>query len=160
MKKLSSKDIIDILPPDFSKHTVKDISVLSNSVFGESHFSSMKKMFWGNFGVTLWMAKPNNHVVFYRSAREYDDYAKKCGEYFNKSLYGTKKIAQKLIRYTNWFEDFFKKNPLLHDLVKNSKKFFETYRNFFAVHQAVYWGGDYLHRLKKSNRKIKKSFPF
>ena len=91
MKKLSSKDIIDILPPDFSKHTVKDISVLSNSVFGESHFSSMKKMFWGNFGVTLWMAKPNNHVVFYRSAREYDDYAKKCGEYFNKSLYGRKK---------------------------------------------------------------------
>ncbi|PIU10749.1 hypothetical protein COT27_01555 [Candidatus Kuenenbacteria bacterium CG08_land_8_20_14_0_20_37_23] len=156
MKKISLKEIIDKLPPDFSRHTVKDISVLGNSIFGESHPSSMHKMFGGNFSVTLWVAKPNNHVVFYRSAVEYDDYAKKCGEYFNHGLTQTKKITQKLRQYTDWFENFFQVHQALHDLVKHREKFFDAYRDFFAVHQAVYWAGDYLHHHLPGRAKTKK----
>jgi hypothetical protein len=154
MKRLNINQIVKKLPFDFSKHCTRDISLLSCSIFGESHILA-KKEFGSRFSITFWVVK-DGLVNFYRSEQEYFEFSKKVGE-LCKNINYSKRLAKKLIEMTDWFNDFLKQSRRLEDLVKNNKIFFDNYRDFFIYHQAVYWGGDYLSRLslsKKEKRKI------
>lgn len=146
MKKISLKQIDTILPLDFSKHAVRDISLLSCSIFGKTYIS-LKEMFNVKFTITLWIIK-DNQATFYRSQKEQDDFAKETGERYKKDEKYAIDSANNLIKLTNWFNDFLKENIKLEDFILNSREFFEKYVEFFAYHQAVYWGGDHLTKIK------------
>lgn len=146
MQKLTASQINKILPADFSKHAARDISILSCSIFGESHALPMNKKFGANFSMIVWIAK-GNQIVFYRSEGEYSDFSEKAGERCRKSLIYTEKLAKKLIEKTDWINQFLRENKNPEDLVVNNKKFFDQYRDFFAYHQAIYWASYYLSNL-------------
>lgn len=154
MRQLTIRQIVKKLPFDFSKHCTRDISLLSCSIFGESHIIAKGK-FGTDFSATFWIVR-DNLVNFYRSEREYFEFSRKVGKLCRNINY-SKRLAKKLMEMTDWFDDFLKQNETPEDLVKNNKIFFDNYRDFFIYHQAIYWGGDYLSRLslnKKERRKV------
>ncbi|MFA4937266.1 MAG: PEP-utilizing enzyme [Patescibacteria group bacterium] len=146
------KSFINKLPKDLSQHAVRDISILSCSVFGKTHAVSMKRIFGVKFSATLWV-KDNKQIIFYRSKSEYDSFSRIAGMKFLQNKDFVNRICQKLIYYTDWFNSFLKNNANRKSF---SKDFFTKYRDFFAYHQAVYWGGDYLSKLNSPSAKIKK----
>lgn len=154
MKRLTINQIVKKLPLDFSKHCTRDISVLSCSIFGESHVIAKEK-FGVDFSATLWIVR-GKLVNLYRSEREYFEFSRRIGELCKNRQYANQ-LAKKLIKMTDWLDDFLEQNKKLENLIKNNKIFFDNYRDFFAYHQAVYWGGDYLSQLplnKKGKRRI------
>lgn len=100
MKETIATQIIKKLPSDFSKHAVRDISILTCSIIGDVHVHAIKDKFGAKFTMTLWAAK-GNQVVFYRSTGEYQNFSKIVGEKFRKSLAYTKKTADTLIKFTD-----------------------------------------------------------
>ena len=148
MNKKELDKIIKKIPEDLFM-VVRDLSLLSCSIFGESQSVVIKK----NFGVvfyTFWSIK-NNQVSLYRSEKENSKFSKvialrcRCDEKYAKNL------SKKLIRLTDWFDDFLKENKKTVDFKNKAKSFFINYKNFYALHQAIYWGGDYLSKTKNKN---------
>ncbi len=150
--------IIKSIPKNYSKHAIRDISLLTNSIFAETYDFCFKKEFSIEFSSTFWFIG-NNLTRFYRSQTEQDNFAKVLGERSLRRKIGhTRNLAKKLIEYTDWFYGFLKKNKKLDDFLKNKKEFVDNYRIFFAYHQTVYWTGDYISKLslKKNKEKTKK----
>ena len=150
--------IIKSIPRDYSKHAVRDISLLTNSIFAETYDSIFKKEFSIEFSSVFWFIE-GCLTRFYRSQSEQDNFAKVLGERaLRRKIDYTRNLAKKLMEYTDWFYGFLKKNKNLENFVKNKKEFVDNYRIFFAYHQAVYWTGDYISKLslKKNKEKSKK----
>jgi len=146
------------IPKDYSKHAIRDISLLTNSIFSETYDSIFKKEFNIKFSSTFWFIE-NNLTRFYRSQAKQDNFAKVLGERsLRRKIEYTRNLSKKLTKYTNWFYKFLKKNKDLEDFVKNKKELVDNYRIFFAYHQAVYWTGDYISKLslEKNEGKSKK----
>lgn len=147
--------IIKSIPRDYSKHAVRDISLLTNSIFAETYDFGFKKEFGIEFISNFWFVE-NNLTRFYRSQKEHDDLAKILGKKVLKNIGFAKKLVDKLVGLTDWFYNFLKKNKTLEDFVKNKREFVNNYRMFFAYHQAVYWAGDYVSKLPLLENKKKK----
>ena len=147
--------IIKSIPKDYSKHAIRDVSLLTNSIFAETYDSIFKKEFNIEFSSVFWFIE-NGLTRFYRSQLEQDNFAKVLGERaMRRKIEHAKNLAKKLIEYTDWFYGFLEKNKNLEDLIKNKKKFVDNYRIFFAYHQAVYWTGDHISKLSLTKNKEK-----
>ena len=152
MNKRELDKIIKNIPGDLFM-VVRDVSLLSCSVFSESQSVIIKKKFGiGFFNFTFW-AVNNNQVDFYRSAKENAKFSKVlAGRYQSDEKYANN-LSKELIKLTDWFNNFVKENKIIVDFKKKTKSFFRNYKNFYALHQAVYWGGDYLSKTKTINKK-------
>ncbi len=147
--------IIKSIPKDYSKHAIRDISLLTNSIFAETYDSIFKKEFSVEFNSVFWFIR-GGLTRFYRSQLEHDNFAKVLGKRaLRKKIDYTRSLAKKLVECTDWFYGFLKKNKNLEDFVKNKKEFVDNYRIFFAYHQAVYWTGDYISKLSLTENKEK-----
>jgi phosphoenolpyruvate synthase/pyruvate phosphate dikinase len=151
MDKNQLNKIIKSLPVDFLQHCVRDISFLSCSIFGEVHAQTIKKVFGSPFSSTLWINQGQQYI-FYRRQKEYDDFSRKIAEKCLKNSSYADRIADKLVNLTDKLTAFVVKNKSLEDLAKYQIIFFNLYKEFFAYHQAVYWGGDYLSQQKVDSK--------
>ena len=148
--------IIKSIPEDYSKHAIRDICLLTNSIFAETYDFGFKKEFGIKFSSNFWFVE-NNLTRFYRSQKEHDNLAEILGKKVLKNIGFAEKLADKLIELTDWFYNFLKKNKTLEDFVKNKREFVSNYRMFFVYHQAVYWAGDYISNsasLKNKEKRI------
>ena len=152
--KLDFKKISKLLPEDFFR-AVRDISLLNCSVFGEFYAIAVKEKFGVGLSVTFWSIK-DRQIVFYRSEKENTKFSRKLAEHYKKDENYAKNLAKKLIKKTDWFNNFLAKNKSFKDFKKSAKVFFDNYKEFFALHQAIYWGGNYLSKLKASDKEKKK----
>lgn len=146
----------DKLPADFAKHCTRgDISLLSCSIFGETYAKSFKKEFGAGFSSSMWWVE-NGQLTFYRSEKEHDNFSSSAGK-ICLAVIGTKKLANTLVAFTDWFKDILVDFNLPKASKKDKKYFFDQYRRFFAYHQGVYWAADYLNKLAKKTNIIKRN---
>ncbi|MEK7542817.1 MAG: PEP-utilizing enzyme [Patescibacteria group bacterium] len=151
------KEIIKRLPHESAQYSVRDITLLTCSIFTESHIVSFKKIFGVNFYINFWYKRKDGQIVFYRSGSEYDAFAKKVGVRCLKDANFTKEVTNILVRMTDFINLFLKENNTLNKLLPRRHEFFNTYRDFFAYHQVVYWAGEYLTKARIENKKQKES---
>lgn len=149
MNKKELNKITKKIPGD-SFAVVRDLSLLSCSVFGESQTVIIKKKFGVDF-YTFWSIK-NNQVDFYRSEKENAIFSKVLAGRYQRNEKYANSLSRELIKLTDWFNNFVKENKKIIDFKKKAKSFFANYKKFYAIHQAVYWGGDYLSKLKIINK--------
>jgi len=148
MNKKELDKIIKKIPGDFFI-VVRDLSLLSCSIFGESQSVVIKKKFGVKFD-TFWSIK-NNQVSLYRSEKENSKFSKVIASHCRRDKKYAKNLSKKLIKLTDWFNYFLKENKKTVDFKNKAKSFLINYKNFYAFHQAVYWGGDYLSKTKNKN---------
>lgn len=152
MNKKELDKITKKIPGD-SFAVVRDLSLLSCSVFGESQTVIIKKKF-GVVFYAFWSIK-NNQVDFYRSEKENARFSKVLAGRYKRNEKYANNLAKELIKLTDWFNNFVKENKKIVDFKKKAKSFFTNYKKIYALHQAVYWGGDYLSKLKIINKNQK-----
>jgi phosphohistidine swiveling domain-containing protein len=140
---MNAKDLIKILPKDYRKHASRDLTIFTSTIFGESYARSFKELFGIEFSSTLWIVRNGNYTTFYRSESDQQNFRKQIGEKLRDEKYAYHCIA-KLIELTDWFNEFIQKNNSLELFMQKRVEFVNMYRDFFAYHQAVYWGADYL----------------
>lgn len=132
-------------PHKNAEYTVRDISFLSCSVFGECYFNSLRKIFKiNNFSIIFWYMREDKNVIFYRSSQENQNFSKQLAEEFLKEPDYAEKTAKKLIELTDEINSFLKENKTLDQLLKHWSYFIELYSTFFTYHQVVYWTAEYL----------------
>ena len=157
MIKKEIKQIIKKIPND-TFLAVRDMSLLSFSVLGKSHAITTKKKF--GVGIFTFFAIKNNQANCYRSEKENEKFSRNLAlKYKNNEKYA-KKLANNLIELTDWFGQFIDKNETLADFRKNAKLFFDNYDEFFALHQGIYWGGDFLSKIEideKDKERVKRT---
>lgn len=149
MNKKELDKIIKKIPKD-SFVVIRDLSLLSCSIFGESQTVIIKKKFGVGF-YTFWSIK-NNQVYFYRSENENIRFSKILARRYQRNEKYANNLSKELIKLTDWLNNFVKKNKKIIDFKKKAKSFFVNYKKFYAIHQAVYWGGDYLSKIKTINK--------
>ena len=145
--------IIKKLPADSTRHAVREITVLTNSVFGRTHLEMIPKEFGVKFSMTFWR-KVGNQTYFYRSWQEYDNFACQMRDLCLAKKDYAHQISEKLIKSTDGLLDFIKRNGSLDRLVKHNKELFDLYRDYFGYHQAVYWSSNYLAEMKNPSKKV------
>jgi phosphoenolpyruvate synthase/pyruvate phosphate dikinase len=156
MKKTDIQKILKRLPPENAKYAVRDITLLTCSIFGDTHFISFKKIFNIGFSIIFWFVRQDGNVVFHRSGSEYDVLSKKMGDVFIKNPTRAKKTADMLIKMSDEINAFVKKNKKIEDLVRRWAYFKQLYMDFFAYHQAVFWPSEYLTNKNASGTNKKK----
>lgn len=139
------KEIKDIIPKDFSRHCVRDVSVFTCSIFGETYVRSFRELWGIEFSAVLWVVRNRNMAIFYRSRSEHDHFDEVMGKRMMKKEFASG-ISGKLKSYTDWLNRFMKEKNRKELFLANKKEFVDAYRTFFAYHQAVYWGGDFICR--------------
>jgi len=137
--------IIHKLPEDFCLHTRRDISIFSSSVFAETYAETIKKIFNINFSVVLWITKNRNTTLFYRSQEEHDRFRIIIGKKFFSKRF-QKNLCKKYKKLCNWILNFINTYQTKKEFFKRRNLFIKKYKEFFAYHQAIYWGGDFLHK--------------
>jgi phosphohistidine swiveling domain-containing protein len=140
---MNAKDIIRMLPKDYRKHTSRDLTVFTSSIFGETYVETFKRLFNIDFPSVLWVVREGNFTTLYRSENDHQNFRKLIGEKFRDRTFASHCI-KKLREYTDWFNGFTSKDYSLEDFSRRKDEFVDNYREFFAYHQAVYWGADYL----------------
>jgi len=144
------KEIFNSLPADYSKHTVRDLSVLTASIFAETYAWTFAELFSIKFSSNFW-AVNGSLVNFYRSEGEHNNLDKVLGEkVISNDLSFTQKMADKLIADTDWLNNFIKEKNNVELFLNNKDELINRYRIFFACHQAVYWSGDYASKVSES----------
>ncbi|MFC1622561.1 PEP-utilizing enzyme [Patescibacteria group bacterium] len=149
------KEVINKLPHETAQYAVRDITLLTCSIFCDTYITSIKKIFGVKHSINFWYSRRDGQVTFYRSGSELENLMEKTGERCLREADFAKKIAKKLIEMSDYINDFIKKNNSLDNLVDEWEHFWITYRDFFAYHQVVYWAGDYLTKLKIKDKKEK-----
>lgn len=155
MDKKTIGEIIKRLPHESAQYAVRDITLLTCSIFGETHFVPLKKLFGINFYVIFWYKRKDGQVMFYRSGSEYDLFAKKVGLKCLKDINFAKEVADTLIEMTDYINKFLKENNTLNKLLLKWDNFFRAYRDFFAYHQATYWASEYLTKMEAASKEQK-----
>lgn len=148
--------ILKRLPPESTKYAIRDITLLTSSIFGETHFDSFKKIFGVNFTIVFWFIRKDGNAVFHRSGIEYDAMSKKIGDAYIKNPKKAKEVTNKLVKMSDEINKFLGINKKLEDLVAKWRYFFKLYMDFFAYHQAVFWPSEYLLGLPTLTEKKKK----
>lgn len=154
-KELTRKVVVK-LPPESAKYAVRDITLLTSSIFGKTHFDSFKKIFDADFSIIFWFVRKDGNAVFHRSGSEYDSMSKKIGDEYVENHQKAKKVARKLIEMSDTISKFIKTNKKLGDLISKRQYFSKLYMDFFAYHQAVFWPSVYLSELPAVGEKKKK----
>ena len=132
-----------LIPSDYKKHASRDLCIFTTSVFGETYTKSFKELFGFEFPNIFWAVRKGNYMTFYRSEREHQYMRRKLGEKVASDKY-SKFVIKRLTELTDWFNEFMKNNQTLELFNKHKQEFVDNYREFFAFHQIVYWGGDYM----------------
>lgn len=131
------------LPDDFQKHSVRDVSLLLSAVFTKIHFTHIKELFNADF-TAIFMHCLHGQTGIYRSPKENGNFARIVGERCIRESNFAERIARESKKFTDIMHELIKENNSFDKLVNNSKKFFENFEFFFAYHQAVGFGGEYL----------------
>jgi len=140
---MNYKEVLNQLPKDYKKQATRDLTVFTTSIFGETYVISFKELFDIEFSSILWVIRNRNMMTFYRSDKDHELFreiiGKKC---INKefSIY----LVKELKNYTDWFNKFLVECNNLDLFILKREMFINNYRKFFAFHQAVCWGSDYL----------------
>ncbi len=87
--------------------------------------------------------RKGNFQTFYRSEKDHQHFRKEIGTQLQNPWFAPL-VVGKLRHYTDWINTFISTNATLLQFLSQKKEFVDSYRAFFAYHQAVYWGGDYL----------------
>jgi phosphohistidine swiveling domain-containing protein len=148
--KIKIGEILKSLPNETAQYVVRDISLLTSSVFGQTHLTVLKKLTGINFKITFWFVRNDGQVAWYRSGNEYNLLIERTGKKALRDQEFVKKSTNTLIRYSDQINSFIRKNKKLPALAANWKSFFELYRDFFAYHQIVYWSSEHLTKLNKA----------
>lgn len=143
MSKWSVKKILNKLPDDFLEHSVRDVTLLTSAIFGQTHFTTLPKYFDVHF-TAIFMKVQKGQVGIYRSPGEYEKFSKTIADRIVEEPGQAKKYADELIRITDWIYSYIKKNEQFQSFMNNSDEFLDVFRDFFAYHQVVYFGGEYL----------------
>jgi len=141
---------------------VRDLGTFSSSVFGEATARTMEELFGAGY-TSLWIVRNRNHVALYRPKKGFNASSKIIGEKCTNKEFAFA-LAKRLIDSTNWLNEFINKNNKLELFLKRKKEFVDNYRLFFAYHQAVYSGSNYLHEnypgLKEILKKLDSSYTY
>jgi phosphohistidine swiveling domain-containing protein len=133
----------------FDLRAVRDISLLSCSIFGESYWIT-EKMFNIKYPGTLWIYN-NRQIEFRRVSKANNRLSKILGQALIRKKGFVEKISKELIKISKWFY-YFVKRKNLNDLIKQKIIFFDNYRYFFALRKIIYWGGEYVAKTKQTKR--------
>lgn len=152
MDKTTIDKVLGKLPPESAQYAVRDITLLTSSIFNETHFISLKKIFGIDFSMLFWFTQEDGQVCFYRPGPEYDLFAKTIGEKALGDEAFVKKISDVLIGMTDQINHFIENHKTLEDLLPKWQEFYELYRDFFAYHQVVYWASVYLTELPEDKK--------
>lgn len=140
---MKAEEINNNLPKDYLKQASRDCSVFTSSIFGETYVKSFKELFGLEFPSIFWVVRGKRKLTFYRSQKDHDN----LREGFGKLLLNKEfvfKVVDKLRYYTDWINNFLIRNSTSDLFNQNKEDFCNHYREFFAYHQIVCWGGDYL----------------
>src|SRR3989338_11619069 len=140
---MNIEEIKKKIPEDFKKHAIRDIGIFTSSIFGETYVKIFKELFNINFSIVCWLTRNRNFTTFYRSQKEHDNFREIIGKKSRDKEFAFS-IAKKLRELTDLINKFIKENNTVNLFLHNKKIFVDTYRLFFAYHQAVYWVGDFL----------------
>lgn len=149
---MTPEEIKKMVPEDFSFNSARPLSLYSASVLGAAY----PTIFWDVWGVgftaTLWIIQGRNTFSFYRSAKEQETFNETMGKKF-KDVNAAKDAARTLREYTDRIDRIL-------DLIKKpedlfTKWFIKTYQEFFAYHQGVYYGAEWLLRQDHEPETIK-----
>ena len=140
---MNVEQIKKILPKDYRKQASRDLSVFTSSIFGETYIKSFKELFGIEFPSILWVVRKGNFMTFYRSENDHQNFRKNIGEKLRNKEFASY-VVNKLRELTDWFNEFIQNNNSSRNFSERKEEFVNNYRFFFAYHQAVYWGGDYL----------------
>jgi phosphoenolpyruvate synthase/pyruvate phosphate dikinase len=140
---ISNKEIIKKLPKDFQSFFIRDLSVLTCSIFTESTARNMKDLFGADFSLNLWL-RDHEQASWYLSAKELNKYAATLGKQLRGNRAFAKYISSTLREMTDWFLDFIKHNKSKRDFLKRAQIFIHLHRIFFAYHFTVRLCGEYL----------------
>ncbi len=150
---LSRQMITSVLRKQPLLSTVRDISLLTCSVFTETHRLSLKKIFGIDFSIIFWYVRPDRNVVFYRSDAEYKLFSKKTGERCMREPKFVQHITRTLVAMTDEIDTFLRTHKTVRELAQDWGRFYHLYRDFFAYHQVVYWASEYVADVKASQRR-------
>jgi len=144
MNEKQINEILLKLPHETAQYAVRDITVLTCSIFCETYIDSLKRLFNVTHSINFWYTREDGQVTFYRSGAELENLIQQTGPECLKDEQFAKKAADTLIEMTDYINKFIKENNTLDKLVNDWQHFYETYRDFFAYHQVVYWASEYL----------------
>lgn len=157
MKRELVNKILNDLSDKSVQYAVRDISLLSASIFNQTHLSTLKNISGVNFYISFWFNRPDGQIVWYHPGREYNLLIKKGGTKCLKKPEFAKEISKNLIKLTDLINNFISKNKRLNDLINHWNDFYILYRDFFAYHQIVYWSSEYLVNRYGTNKKTKRT---
>lgn len=143
MKLQSVRSILKALPNDFTRHAVRDISLPTSAIFAEVHFTTLPTLTGITFSAIA-MQVEGKQVSIFRSPAEYVLFSQRVAKSIILKPALAQAFSKKLISHTNWLNKFVRTHRTLQLFKKDAKKFFEMYRWFFAYHQVVGFGGEYL----------------
>jgi len=148
---MNTDQIFSELPEDFKKHSVRDVSLLLSAVFTKIHFTQIKKLFNADFTAIFMHCAPGQTGI-YRSPQENGNFAETVGERCLRETDFAETIADQSRQLTDKMEQLIKNNNTLEKLINDSSTFFEQFEYFFAYHQAVGFGGEYLADADKNKK--------
>lgn len=156
--KISLQKILAGLPKDFVRNAVRDISMPTAAVFVDIHHTQLPKLFGCKF-TAVFLYLHGKLAGIYRSPKEYDAFAEKLARKFLAKPAHAINVVSKLKKYTDRLNGFIKENTKPADFINNRERFFQTYHEFFAYHQATQFSGNYLSKIplpKSKQRTVKK----
>lgn len=140
---MNRDEIIASIPKDYRKQASRDLSVFTSSIFGETYVKTFKELFGMEFPSIFFVVRKGNFMTFYRSDNHHQSLRKELGEKLRDKKFA-RDVVKKLRDHTNWFNFFIPAHPTIKEFAAKRMEFVDNYRSFFAYHQVVYWGGDYI----------------
>ena len=137
------KEIKELIPKDYVKQANRDLTVFTSSIFGETYVRLFKELFGVDYSSIFFVVRKGNLMTFYRSEKDHQNHRKGFGEKLKDKEFASL-VVKKLRKFTDLINEFISKNDNLNKFLENKEEFVDNYREFFAYHQVVYWGGDYL----------------
>lgn len=140
-----------------AEYAIRDITFLTASIFTDTHLISFKKIFnFKYFSFVFWYQHVNGQISFYKDGKGYKLLSEILAKRYLKDFSLAKKTANKLIKVSDEINSFIKQHKTLDSLLKKWDYFYNTYRDFFAYHQAMYYPSEYLINNKNKIKDKKK----
>ncbi len=151
---LHEKVLSRLRPHEHAEYTVRDISFLACSIFGHCYQHDIQAIFNINpFSLTFWYEREDGNIVLYRSGKENFEFSKILAEEFCLRPEYVSAVAMKLKSLTDEVRSFLTLHPSREEVLREWDAFVHLYSEFFAYHQACYWPGDYIAKLKSTEHK-------
>lgn len=140
--------ILPKLDHSISEYVVRDIGLLSASIFNKARGKDISFHFW--------FMKKNGQANIYRPGHDYAVLSKRMGQKYLRSNIALKRDTQILTKLTEDINQFINKNKELATLKIKWSEFYKIYFAFLTLHMKVYWASTYLLAIKDNNKSSKK----